>query len=971
VNGRGAINGTGLVNGRGAISGTGLVNGRGAINGTGITNGTRAEVRPPAGASRSKRAVSRWQFLALLVALIVIVPTFMYLTYYQNPSPISIDGQFEDWADVATFGMCRNSGDDRTNVTEWAVKTHGSNLYVYLATRGNMMSTDAIDSFFVFVDSDNSDGTGYLVSDIGADYKAEFDGWNESVQVASVCRYVPVDEMGTDWNGWDDLGSSTVRLGNGRLEGVVSLPSLGPDARYILISQSGQSERGISYAVREDTPMLIVQMDSGSGVNSGLVSSAPSVNAMRLTLSCQGGSGSVTSITPSIWGAAPVPLQTGTITLAEGGSQTVEVFVDTSTFAPGSVVTVSLVPSDVESSFDSVTVTGGPVKAYIASAPPSIQIDGAFADWIGLTEADSDSTQMNDPNVDITSAGAVNTTTASSFYASVVGEMCGGSFVPAQITKPSGPGGGTVLPPKKSGEDILRIYLDTDMSVTTGSVVIHPSKTIGADYMIEVLGLNGEITSKSILEFASESWNHVSGTILAANDEQQIELSVSAASILGASSLDFIIEMTDWRGWSDIATSAPQGTRSADMPGTRAWIVDNTINSAASTATSNQRKLFFDGVNFWSVYVDGTDTVARYSTDGMSWTSDGRIFRTGGVAMTSIWHDTPSNVVYAVGDRTASTVNVYLQRGIISPATHTIAWSAADRVLAVSSYATASKNTYISRDTTGYVWLMAVNCTGTTPTRYDLSVFRSSIAGDVAGTWVSAGSMLVSIAQSTLKGCVLPAGTGSNMWSVYVYQGTVASKKYTGTWGPESVLYTPSGLGGNTVDAPPSALVDTNGVLHVVYGNDHEQPAGTSKPHILYRYNTGSVWSASVALSSTANNVGFMYPTISLDTSTGNLYAFWYDTQTQYVDAKRNVSGTWSAITLNAQTANAKAYLTSIYWAPWATLICYQWTQNTTAPIHVVFDRIPEFSDGALPALGIIAVVVLMVKPMRRRGLND
>jgi hypothetical protein len=114
-----------------------------------------------------------------------------------------------------------------------------------------------------------------------------------------------------------------------------------------------------------------------------------------------------------------------------------------------------------------------------------------------------------------------------------------------------------------------------------------------------------------------------------------------------------------------------------------------------------------------------------------------------------------------------------------------------------------------------------------------------------------------------------------------------------------------------------------------------------------------------------------MYPTISLDTSTGNLYAFWYDTQTQYVDAKRNVSGTWSAITLNAQTANAKAYLTSIYWAPWATLICYQWTQNTTAPIHVVFDRIPEFSDGALPALGIIAVVVLMVKPMRRRGLND
>ena len=961
---------TGFVNGRGAINGTGLVNGRGAINGTGITNGTRAESRPPSSASRPRRAVTRWQYLALLVALIVVIPTFMFLSYSQNPAPISIDGTFDDWSEVTAFGMHHNSATDRTNVTAWAVETHGANLYVYVSTLGSMMSTTAIDSFLLFVDSDGSATSGYVVSDIGAEYKLEFDGWNGSIESASTSRYLATDDR-TDWSRWEDFGTPTARLASTQFEGVASLTSLGENARYVLISQTGDSDRGISYPVQADTPVLIVHQETGSGFASGVVPSSDSVTALRLTLSCQGGSGSVTVITPSVSGATPIPVQTGEISLSPATPATVDVSVDTSGWAPGSVVSVSIVSEDVTSEFDSVVVTGVPARAYISAAPASIEIDGAFADWIGLTTADSDLVEMEDPNVDISAVGAVNTSASSSFYASVVGEMCMGSFVPSHITKPSGAGGGSVIPAKKTGEDILRVYLDTDMNASTGSVVIHPSETIGADFQIEIRGLNGEITDKAIMEYASGAWNYVSGTILAAKDGQQMELSVPSSDIEYATAIKFIIEMTNWKGWSDTATCIPQGTRSADMPGTRAWIVDTTVASAAATATSNQRKLFHDGTNFWSIYVDGQDTVARYSSNGMTWTNDGRIFKTNGVGRASLWYDRANQTVYVVGDRTAATVNVYLQKGTVSPATQTISWSAADRVLAVSTYTMASKNTYISRDASGYVWLMTANCSGTTPTRYDLSVFRNAALNSVAGAWTAVGSVVSTSQQSSLKGCILPAGTGSDMWAVYVYMGTVASRKYSGTWGAETVLYTPTAGAGNTDLAPPSALVDSRGVLHVVYGSDHEQPIGTAKPHIYYLYNAGSAWSSALALSSTANNIGFLYPTISLDASTGNLYVFWCSMQTQYVEARRNVSGTWSTLTLNVQTADAKAYLTSIYSAPSPNHICYLWTQNATAPIHVIFDRIPEFSDAVLPVLGAFAVVVLVSRRARDRKQSD
>jgi hypothetical protein len=83
--------------------------------------------------------------------------------------------------------------------------------------------------------------------------------------------------------------------------------------------------------------------------------------------------------------------------------------------------------------------------------------------------------------------------------------------------------------------------------------------------------------------------------------------------------------------------------------------------------------------------------------------------------------------------------------------------------------------------------------------------------------------------------------------------------------------------------------------------------------------------------------------------------------------AKRNVSGTWNFVDIGTQTSYTKQYLTSVYSVTGAYKICWLWTQNTSAPIQVYFDKIPEFGNLAYPSLGIIAAVIFAANRHRRR----
>jgi hypothetical protein len=963
VNGRGAINGTGLVNGRGAVNGTGLV------NGTGMTNGTRIEGHLTPGRRGGLQVMRRWQFFAVLVALAIIIPTFIYISYSQETSPVTVDGKFGEWAHIDKYGMYETGGSTQIVVDQWAVEIDGAKLFLYVKTQGNLMASSDVNSLYLFVDSDSSGTTGYRASGIGADYLLELDGWNGSVQSSSISQYEPQSSTDQyDWNSWVKVGSLISEVSGNQLEAMADLPDAPSlNARFLLFTQDDIGS-SVSYPIPETGGLLVVKQEQGSGVDAaGVVAQSASVSILKLTLTCEGQSGTVGSITPMVVGASLVTTFED-ISLTVGQERVLDVLVDTSSLASGSSVTAWLTSSRISSTFADVAIVGEAAKAYVAAPPTTIQIDGAFGDWAGRISADIDSIPVGNENVDMDAVGAVNSTDSSYFYVSVVGQMCGGSYVPMIFTKPSGGGGGGGIftPTRKTGEDVLRVYIDSDLSQASGYLMSIPSKTIGADYMVEIKGLDGEIRSKSLMAYGSGRWNVVAGSVVdAANDVHQLELGILTAQISGSSSWDYAVETTDWSGRYDLATSVPQGTR--------AWVIDGTTTSSAATAMSYQRKLFYDGTNFWSFYWDGSDTVYKYSTDfGVTWTVGGAVFKTAGVNEASIWWDSSNSVVYAVGDTSTASLNVRLQRGTVVPATHTISWaSGPDKTLAVSSNVLADKNTFISMDASGYIWVMSSNCTSTAPARYDLSAFRSSAANSIAD-WLFAGNMLtVDDPLPNLKGSVLPAGTGTDVWAVYGYSGNVSARKYTSSvWSAQTTIYAIGADNpGNTDNAPPCAVVDSSGVIHVIYGNGHEQPS-ISKPFIYYVYNTGSGWSVPYRLEGVANNVGNVYPTISVDSSTRNVYAFWIQTDTNGVGVtvmgKKNVSSTWTALTLSGQTAGAKQYLNSIYSAPGEQYICWQWTQNTTSPIEVTFDKIPEFKTVVLPVL--FLALVILVGMQRRRG---
>jgi len=835
------------------------------------------------------------------------------------------------------------------------------------------MGSTNVDSFYLFVDSDNSPSTGYAVSGVGADYLLELSGWNGSVQSTSLDKYESTtDQYGStedqyNWTSWVKLGSFSASSGTNQLEAMAAMPvPLNGNAKFVLMSQDYLSRNSVSYAVPTVGGALAVELFMGTGVQTdGIVAQASGISLLRLVFTCQGGGGTVQNVAPSVSGAE-FTSSFEKFSLSAGQEHIVDLQFNTLASAVGSLVSVSVVPGGVTSTFSSVQIIGFPVRAYVASAPADIYVDGAFGDWTGKTSNDTDSTSAGNVNININSVGVVNTTSSSSFYVSVVGEMCSGSYVPFIVSKPSGSGGsGIVIPQRKTGEDILRVYIDSDMSASSGYPVALATKTIGADFKIEVKGVYGEITDASLSNYSGSVWVSVPGALVSAmNDAQRMELQISSASISNSVSIDYAIETTDWKGRADLATSVPQGTR--------AWIVDGTTTSPAATAMSYQRKLFYDGTNFWSFYWDGTDTVYKYSIDnGSTWSASSTIFKSAGYNEASIWWDASNSVVYVVGDSSTATVNIRLQKGTVTPATSTINWAGSDRTLAVSSNALAGKNAFISRDASGYIWVMSSNCTSTVPTRYDLSAFRSSAVNSIT-SFLYAGNMLtVDDPQPNLKGSVVPAGTGSDVWAVYGYSGNVSARKYTSSvWSAQATIYAIGTANpGNTDNAPPCAVVDSGGVIHVIYGNGHEQPA-ISKPYMYYVYNTGSGWSVPYRLEGVANTIGNVYPTISVDSSTGTIYTFWIETDTSgvgiWVSGKKNVSGTWTALTLPDQIIIAKQYLNSIYSAPGERYICWQWTQNTSAPIQVIFEKLPEFKTLVLPVLFVMLLVPFVVQ--RRRG---
>ncbi|MBN1677750.1 MAG: zinc ribbon domain-containing protein [Candidatus Thermoplasmatota archaeon] len=977
TNGISYVNGLGRASDRGLINGTGVVNGTGFVNGAGPPTGTGRREEGPA-ARRASRPI-RWQMLAALVAILIIIPAFIFFSYSNMGDEFSVDGDYSDWDGATTYGIRFQAPAPSSVITEWAVGAQLSDLFLYFRAESQIMSSPIAECYYLFVDSDGSNSTGYIIESTGADYMLQLTGWDSVVKSTSLLRYASSSDQ-YNWTAWALVDSLSCSLDGERLEAGAYMPEpVGPSARFVFVSKDSADRGSVSHTAPLKGGVLIVrQAPSADLAATGIVQMATSTQMLKLTFTCEGEGGHVSGINPVLVGASPV-YQEIAFPLETGEEQEVVVAVDTSAASDGQLVTAKVLTSSIASTFASVEIFGSGASAYAGSPPSGVVIDGAFADWNGRLSTDHDLSPVANPSTDIDEVGNLSTAQTSFFYLSTDGDICNGTYIPAVVRKPLGAGGGgVIISPRRTAEDILTIYVDSDRSNNTGETVAFDSKRIGADRKIELKGLFGLITSKKQFDYsiALGKWVENTWTFTAAKDDQRIEIGVSTISLGGSVEIDFIVETTSWEGWSDSATFNPASMSTL----TRTWIVDPATTSPCATSMSYQRKMFYDGVNHWSLYFDGANTVHKYSVDdGQTWIYGGRVFNTPGVNETSIWYDSSTATVYAVGDTSSASNSVVVQTGKVDATAHMITWAASDSNLKTSSYALAGKNTYISKDLSGYLWVLSSNCSQDKPARYQLNVFMSTEVGSTS-SWKNIGQLLPWASDyDNVKGSVLPAGSGSDVWAVYAFQGSVKAMKYTGVWSPESAIYGPAGSTANTDNSPPSVVIDSKGVVHVVYGTGRKS-GQASIPQIWYSHsNTDLTFTPGLNLDPANDTRGLAnyYPTISLDSSTDDLYVLWLQCDSAFtpktVMARKCISGTWYGIAIEPQTSFTKQYMTSIYSAPGEYKICWQWTQNTTAPIQVLYDSlwVPELGNlASLVALSAMIVVVCRVRPRKEDEPN-
>ncbi|MCJ7489714.1 MAG: hypothetical protein MUO87_06190, partial [Thermoplasmata archaeon] len=648
--------------------------------------------------------LTRWPFLAVLVAVLIIIPTFIYFAYSTQSGPFEVDGDFSEWSDVETFSVRVDAPSAPTiDVDRWAARGDSNDMYVYIRAKGSLMSTIVVDSFYVFIDSDGSASTGYTVGSLGADYLMELTGWNNSVQSTSVMVFDPDDDS-RDWNSWARIGSLSYTLDGSELEAKAVLPmTVSSSAKSMLVSQDELERRAISYEAPSEGGLLIIEQESLIP-SDGVVVGESDVSTLRLSVTCQGSEGTVDSVSFTSVGATSTSAVPAFSVAPGDAPHVVDVSVDVSAI-PGGLVSLSVDPAASEWSFTHVEVVGDGACGYFSVAPASIVIDGAFADWNGMAIPDTEGIPVSNSNIDIDEFAMAGSSQYSFFYISVDGEMCAGTYVPAIKGKPSGTGGGSpVAPVRKTGEDFVRVYIDADIDPATGYPISISSKVIGAEYMIEVVGQFGEVVSESLYAYDG-TWTEVSGvSVDAENNLQRMELGVSVSALGGDSAIDFIVETTDWKGRVDVAASdeflmsAVSGGLLSD---TKSWVIDSSSNSRYATANSYQRQLFYDGTNFWSFFWDGQNTVYKCSDDGgQTWTNMGNAFSNPGMNETSLWYDAANNTVYVVADNSTSSQDVTMMKGTVAPSTSSISWGSEYRY-AISSEPMVNKNAFICRDSSG------------------------------------------------------------------------------------------------------------------------------------------------------------------------------------------------------------------------------------------------------------------------------
>src|SRR5206468_3069356 len=211
TNGLGHTNG--LTNGLGRTNGltNGLGRTNGITNGLGRTNGLAAG-RATGFRSASLRGMMRtagWKLyvIPLVVVLLLLMPLFFVAPYNGPQSPIQIDGQFNDWAGVATEAMASGGVlNPNVDIVRFGVVPNLGPIAFFVEVAGSALmgggpSPGTMDTVRIFIDIDGSASTGYRIDGLGADRMNEVSGYAGRLQSSTLWEF-DSNRNHLDWNGW-------------------------------------------------------------------------------------------------------------------------------------------------------------------------------------------------------------------------------------------------------------------------------------------------------------------------------------------------------------------------------------------------------------------------------------------------------------------------------------------------------------------------------------------------------------------------------------------------------------------------------------------------------------------------------------------------------------------------------------------------------------------------------------------------
>src|SRR5213596_2628498 len=484
VNGVGRTNG--LVNGMGRVNGltapagrvNGLVTGRGRVNGLvtgpGRVNGiiTGASVgRPTFRGLRLPYPSRRVRYFTIASAILVavLIAGFLFVPPSGPSAPIVIDGSFKDWSSVPMFDAATIASDANVSISRYASLLDHDSLYLFASMKGGTLGdATGYDGVDFLIDADGNASTGFAFAGIGADSVIEVFGGNHSVAGARLYSFPADSEV--NWSRRQPGASVQAASSAGGLEVKVSTYDLDRfDAsgfRVMVYADDflGASSRSLA-ALSPSEGAILLDIRSLTPVVGTGTTPLLEIRARALGIT-QSSTWQVSNFRFNRTAGLTLSLSAESVNLTQGRPEdTIIVSVSAPGFFCGEVVDVTVLGA---TGAVPVFVHGSAVRAYVTAPASQIKIDGLFADWTSRDVPDTDPKAVRDPDLDIVRYGAATSNGTAFFHVHVAGTMLGGGIPERLLKTPvyagNGSSGGTTILPRRTGEDILLVFLDANIS---------------------------------------------------------------------------------------------------------------------------------------------------------------------------------------------------------------------------------------------------------------------------------------------------------------------------------------------------------------------------------------------------------------------------------------------------------------------------------------------------------------------------